>query len=449
MNKISRRSLLASAPLALAGVGLSKLILRSPGEGRAHAQAAGDFTGPYWLFVHASGAWDPMFMFNPTLDPMFNRAYATAPQVSGIACAGLTLDYERLDWDPALDFASYVLTPEQFALRHGARMTVLNGIDTATNNHDGGQRAMGSGRLSTGYPSLGTLIAAARAPGLPMAYVSAGGYDATLGHLPLTRVANAGAVGRIARPLETNPGAADTELFHTRDTAERIARMQRERAQAQRERQRLPALRESMRALADAKAGAAVLDRLVLPEPVQLNVGPLNDLQGFMQQAQTALATFTSGLTAVASVVLGGFDTHGNHDREQARQVLKLLGGIDYILAEAERQGLIDNLYVVVTSDFGRGPHYNGENDGAGKDHWPVTSLLAFGPGITGDRTIGATDEASLARSIDPGSLALDNDGVKITPELVHLALRRVAGVADHELSTRYALPGETAPLFG
>jgi len=59
------------------------------------------------------------------------------------------------------------------------------------------------------------------------------------------------------------------------------------------------------------------------------------------------------------------------------------------------------------------------------------------------------TDEASLARPIDPGSLAVDNGGVKITPELVHLALRRVAGVADSELSTRYALPGETAALFG
>ena len=46
-----------------------------------------------------------------------------------------------------------------------------------------------------------------------------------------------------------------------------------------------------------------------------------------------ALATFTSGLTAVASVVLGGFDTHGNHDRAQARQGLKLLGGVDYIIA--------------------------------------------------------------------------------------------------------------------
>jgi hypothetical protein len=200
--------------------------------------------------------------------------------------------------------------------------------------------------------------------------------------------------------------------------------------------------------LAEAKASAAVLDRLVLPEAVRLDIAPLGDLQGFMQQAQTALATFTSGLTAVASVVLGGFDTHGNHDRDQTRQVLKLLGGLDYILAEADRLSLRENLYVVVTSDFGRGPHYNRENSGGGKDHWPVTSLLAFGPDLTGDRTIGATDEQALARPIDPGSLALDNGGMKITPEVVHLALRRAAGITDHELSTRYALPGETVPLF-
>jgi uncharacterized protein (DUF1501 family) len=450
MSRISRRSLLTSASLALTGVGLSKLVLRFPGEGRAHAQEdSGNYVGPYWLFVHASGAWDPMFMFNPTLDPTFNRAYTTMPEVGGFRCAGLTLDYERFDWDPALDFASHVLTPEQFAMRHGARMAVINGVDTATNNHDGGQRAMGSGRLATGYPSLGALIAAGRAPGLPMAYVSAGGYDATMGHLPLTRVANAGAIQRIARPFELSPGNADTERYHTTDTMGRIARMQRERAEAQRERQRLPVINESMRALAEAKAGASVLDRLALPEPVQLGIGPLGDLQGFMQQAQTALATFTSGLTAVASVVLGGFDTHGNHDRDQARQVLKLLGGIDYIVAEAARQGLEDNLYVVVTSDFGRGPHYNGENDGAGKDHWPVTSMLVLGPDIAGGRTLGGTDDDALARGIDPDSLALDDNGMKITPELVHLALRRVAGIEDHELSARYPLLGEAPPLFG
>jgi uncharacterized protein (DUF1501 family) len=104
---------------------------------------------------------------------------------------------------------------------------------------------------------------------------------------------------------------------------------------------------------------------------------------------------------------------------------------------------------VIVTSDFGRGPHYNGENDGAGKDHWPVTSMLAFGPDIAGGRTIGATDGEALARPIDPGSLALDDAGMKITPELVHIALRRVAGIEDHELSARYPLPGGAVPLFG
>ena len=36
---------------------------------------------------------------------------------------------------------------------------ILNGIDTATNNHDAGQRTMGCGRLSEGYPALAGLIA--------------------------------------------------------------------------------------------------------------------------------------------------------------------------------------------------------------------------------------------------------------------------------------------------
>ena len=47
--------------------------------------------------------------------------------------------------------------------------SVLNGIDTSTNNHDAGSRTMWSGRLAEGYPSLAALIAANKGGGSPMA----------------------------------------------------------------------------------------------------------------------------------------------------------------------------------------------------------------------------------------------------------------------------------------
>ncbi|MCA9597440.1 MAG: DUF1501 domain-containing protein, partial [Myxococcales bacterium] len=160
-----------------------------------------------------------------------------------------------------------------------------------------------------------------------------------------------------------------------------------------------------------------------------------------------------SGLAVAANVSIGGFDTHGNHDTNQRRQQQKLLGGINFIMDELAAQGLAGNTYVVVASDFGRTPHYNGTNGGSGKDHWSITSFLAMGPGISGNRVIGATTDADQKPlNVDPGSLAtLDNssDGVRIRPEHIHRALRNVSGITGSDVEAKFPLPGEDLPLFG
>jgi uncharacterized protein (DUF1501 family) len=173
----------------------------------------------------------------------------------------------------------------------------------------------------------------------------------------------------------------------------------------------------------------------------------LDDLERMMRGAQLAVSAFKSGVAAVATLPLGGFDTHANHDRDQPKQLAKLWKGIDFLLAEAEAAGLLGQLYVVVGSDFGRGPTYNSENSGAGKDHWPVTSMMVMGPGIPGNRVIGATDAGAGARPIDPAALTPSDSGVVLTPEIVHSALRRVAGVESFD--AEYPLAGPVVPLFG
>ena len=106
----------------------------------------------------------------------------------------------------------------------------------------------------------------------------------------------------------------------------------------------------------------------------------------------------------------------------------------------------------MVASDFGRGPFYNDDGEGAGKDHWPITSAFAMGPGIAGDRVVGGTTADQRARLVEPGSLAVVDgadgvDGVKLKPEHVHHALRVLAGI--DESVTPYPLAHETLPLFG
>ena len=292
--------------------------------------------------------------------------------------------------------------------------------------------------------------AAAKAPTMPMSFFSGGGYDVTGGHIPLTRVSNADSFQRIARPNEISAGEPETDLYHTAETMARIRSVQQARNEALRGRQRLPKLRIAMQDLLNARLSTGVLDRVELPEElIDLPQGELNDLEGFMRQGQLLMAAFKSGLSATGSINFGGWDTHGNHDRDHSRKVVKLFGGIDFLIQEAGRQGLADKLYIVATSDFGRGPHYNGEGGGSGKDHWPISSMFALGPGIAGNRMIGGTDNDQLARRVDPDSLELSDDGIKLGPEHVHRALRAIAGMDDAPFMGEYPLPGEDLALFG
>ena len=417
-----------------------------PFRGRARAEG---YEGPYWLFVNAQGGWDPRFLFDPIVNTAQNRLYTEAVQVGAIRAANIPVDVARVGLDVEMGLEAHLLSPADFLGRHGSRLLVLNGVDTATNNHDAGQRTMGSGQLSAGYPALAALIAANRGPDRPMAFLSGGGYDATGGHIPLSRVTSPDALARIVRPNEVSPGRSDTERYHTAATFDRIAARQRERIDALRQRQHLPALGRSIDALRAARSTTAELSQLVVTDTlVDLPAG-LDDLERFERQVQLAYAAFGAGLSICASVTLGGFDTHGNHDREQSRQLWKLLGGIDFALTHAGQKGLDGNLFVIVTSDFARGPEYNGAGDGGGKDHWPITSMLAIGPGISGDRVIGATDDDQRPRKLDPGTLQPADDGTALTPQAIHRALRRLAAVDATELSGKYPLTGADLPLFG
>ena len=105
--------------------------------------------------------------------------------------------------------------------------------------------------------------------------------------------------------------------------------------------------------------------------------------------------------------------------------------------AHCERQGIADKIIVLVGSEFGRTPYYNVD---LGKDHWPVTSMMMMGPGITGGRVIGGTDDEFLPKTVDPTTLAEDPAGVNITPGNINAALRELAGIVDDPLVQPWAL---------
>ena len=414
-------------------------------EAQAQAQAYG---GPYWVQVNAAGAWDPTLLFNPVEDPLQSRVYTEIGTIGNISFADVPIDAAAFGLDPEAGYEVNLMSNRDFVTKYGAALTVINGIDTSTNNHDAGSRTMWSGRLAEGYPSVGALIAGTKGNGSPMAYLSAGGYDATAGLVPLTRVTGASAMKRLAQVNRVDPNNVDSmDLYHSASTADRIRAAQAERLQALHDGQHLPRLRGSITELMAARARDGEIAGLQIPDKL-VEVPGLGDLQRMMQQAELAVAAFKAGVAVSANLNLGGFDTHANHDRDQPRQLAKLLFGIDYLMTLAESE-LGGNVVVVAASDFGRGPFYNGTSAGSGKDHWPVTSMFALGAGIPGDRVIGGTTADQRARLVDPDSLAVVDgvdgaDGVRIRPEHVHHALRGLAGV-DGEA---YPLPGQALPLF-
>jgi hypothetical protein len=417
---MDRRDFLKLAGWAGLSLGFPAIPLRA---------SAAPYAGPLWIMVHASGGWDPTSLCDPkgmlsdTEENPMNRSYRAAD----IGSAG------------NIRFAP-VGGNQAFFEKHYQRLLVLNGVDTETNSHDSGTRNTWSGKLAEGHPCLASLIAGSVGPEKPMSFLTSGGYDFTAGVVAPTRTGNMGALTRLAFPDRMDPNNAESG-YHTAETTARVAAAQRARLEALMAEQRLPRVREQMGMLYNARAGENELRLLTefLPETLDNTNNPLK------RQAQVAIAGYRAGITVAANLSLGGFDTHGNHDASHIPRLQMLLEGVDFLIAEAEAAGIGDRVVVVVGSDFGRTPGYN---DGNGKDHWSITSMMLMGGGIRGNRVIGATDERHRPHTVNPQTLALDPNGVRIKPVHVHRALRRLAGIEAAAPAERFPISAEDLPLL-
>jgi uncharacterized protein (DUF1501 family) len=160
------------------------------------------------------------------------------------------------------------------------------------------------------------------------------------------------------------------------------------------------------------------------------------------QQNDIALAAFKAGVCISANLSIGQFDSHNNNDVDQMKLIPEFLAGIDDLLQKAEALQIREKLVVIIQSEMGRTPNYN---NGNGKDHWSIGSIMFLGPGITGNCVIGATDDKQQLVPINSQTLAIDREkGIRVRPEHIHLALREFAGVQDHAFSKKFPL-GVTA----
>lgn len=437
--------------------GLAGLAVMAPialREGRADA---GTYGGPYWITVDAGGGWDPTLLCDPKGGILDDRT-----TVNQTFTKGEIVPIGKFQVAPTVYNADGVdiQSAPAFFTKHGGRIMVVNGLDTTTNNHDAGSRITWSGLLGEGYPSLAAMVAGQVAAGLslPMAYLSNGGYDATGGLIPLTRIGSTDDVQRLAYPNRRDPSDPMSETYHTNETASRIAKVQAERVQALRDKASLPTIRSGTNALYLAREGNGGLVTLGealqglqqvqkddFPDLVPVNNGNVDEFIRIARQAQLALYAFKAGVAVSANLAIGGFDTHGNHDNNHIPQIMQLVRGLSYLFDQIDAMGLKDKVYVLVGSDFGRTPYYN---EGNGKDHWNITSMLLSGPSIPGGKLVGSTDDGFKPKTVDPKTLAESASGIRIEPKHIHKALRKVAGLTGTEIDKAYPLAGEDLPLF-
>ena len=438
-HNMQRRDFLKAA--SAAGLGLLFPL------GRASAEiTTTPYGGPYWITVHAGGGWDPIFSFDPKPNnPSFNDVTSDKGTVGAFSYSPMPIDPVAMVGAMAgteASYAPYLMTNEAFLQKRGAQLTLLNGINTGTNNHDTGTKGTWSG-AGDGYPAFAAMVAATYGATQPLAFISSGGYDASLDLVALSRVSSASQITSIARPNQIDGNPNNT--YFTDSGFNRINQFQAARLTRLQAQSTMARAQRSQSALLMARAGAGQLANVSFSSAnTQLPAG-LGDMQGNFQQTDLVLSAFQAGISVAASMEIGGFDTHSNHDRGQLTQLAKILGVVDNILTRLSAYGIADKTYVLVGSEFGRGPQYNMNQ---GKDHWPVTSMMVFGPNIPGGRVIGATNSGAEPLQIDPSSLQVSSTGVDLTPASIHKALRKVAGVTGKAADNAYPLLGNELPLF-
>ncbi len=404
---------------------------------------AADYRGKLFVFVQAAGGWDPTSFCDPKTNTPGEPVINNWAESAEIGQAG------------NIRYAPFGRN-RQFFEKYYRRMLVINGVDAQTNSHTAGVTHNWSGRISEGYPTTTALLAADNGADLAMPYLTFGGFSRTESLTPFTRLDNPERHLNIAAP-EAAQGSPDLPYVHEEDWAtlrryratriERLASAPNLLPKAARNRQLYEAA-----LLPKASEGLRLFAELVREQGqlAETNRDPNNRFWGRLRrQAQLAVLAFEAGVAVSADLILGGFDTHDDHDEDHGWLLGNLTDSVDYLWDYAEVHGVADRLVVVMGSDFGRTNRYNADG---GKDHWPIGSFVVMEKNQRWtNRVVGETDELHFAQRVNPVTLRrADANGTLIRPAHVHKALRRYLGVENSLGSQRFPFRGtEDLWLFG
>lgn len=277
----------------------------------------------------APGGWDPTMV----LDPHFGDGVPADPGAEP-ASAG------------ALQWASSPERPsvDAFFQEHQARTAILNGVEVGSMSHRQARRVLLTGSWDRSVPDFCTSVGAATSLPIPVVLVSGPNLPGTQRH----RV----------QPL--SPTLSQT-LAGEQDRAALRSWLKQEGAELQ-------GFEALLAHGQDLDPGDSWL------EGVQAGVAALRDELSACMVVQGTSTGFV------------GFDTHVGNTMNQS---VAWEGAFQELTALAEALGSqLDDTLVLAMSELGRAPQLT---KAEGKEHWPVTSVLAFGAGVE-PGVYGATD---------------------------------------------------------
>ena len=419
MNDFNRRKFLQTSGLGAIALGAGLVPLRGL------AASGSDLN---FVFIFNGGGYDPTRVFANC----FEQRGVDMEIDSGLTTVG-GLTFVDHDDRPSVRL---------FFDRYHSRSLILNGMLVPSVAHGTCRRLMMTGTTNDGASDWGAIVAGQSSDvALPQLVLSGPSYPGEFG----TSVTRAGTSGQLDALL--NGSVIDWSDQHTKVPASRAE-----------DRMDSYMLRRAAAAIESAKLGDAKRLYQSYSSALERAVN-LKELQGIVDwdvsndlSSQGSLVAKLLRLGICRTVMLNhggrGWDTHTNNDDTQSQSWESLFSGLldltDRLAALPGRTtpSLLDETVLVVLSEMGRTPQLNGDE---GKDHWPFTSAMVVGPGITGSRVVGATDEFYYGKPIDPltGELFDGAGSVELTTSSFGATLLNLAGV-DHEpfLAGTPSIPG-------
>ncbi len=372
-----------------------------------------------FLFVFAQGGWDPTRVFVP--------AFAN-PLVAMEPSAGVS-QASNIEW------VSHANRPsvDAFFNAHHARTLILNGVQVRSIAHEICTSLLFTGGVSGTAPDWATLIASATQRNLSIPHLVLDGpsFTGDLGAMVVRTGSNNQLESVLDRSILDFSNDEVPEISTPSQAV--LDRYIQQRVHARSGQAHYGADQRLTDAYKTATDNAMMLkDRR---HTMTFASGSLAN------QLSCAVDALAKGISRCASVVFTGsdglgWDSHANNDETQSQLFESLFGSLNQLMHQLQvrrdekGQLLSENTVVVVCSEMGRTANLNSTN---GKDHWPFTSVMLLGEGLTTDRIMGGVDMSYQGIRLDLQSGEPQSAGQILSIESVGAGLLALAGLDPSE----------------